>query len=273
MAVVPPSLPLPPRFPRPSSMSSATLPARASLSPPLASSPPVFRLCVVPPQECRLSPAVRLNFSTGGRCHAVPGVLSSVPMFWLAPPWPMRLAVLISGLVEGLRRRRPPRCPWLPWRSYRRRLASGLVWSPVEEVTPALSLGSQPAFYALRSFRCSWSSWFRGACLSSAPPPPFPFPVQPYLSRYPPYQQESIFVVVPLALSPSISPWPRNRQPPNRCQGPVPYPPSPFLCHARRPSHLALNRHISVVLWSVPPLRHGRRHGPSLPWLLTTGTM
>ena len=33
-----------------------------------------------------------------------------------------------------------------------------------------------------------------------------PFLVQPYLSRYPPYQRESIFVVVPLALSPPVPP-------------------------------------------------------------------
>ena len=48
-----------------------------------------------------MSPAVRLNFSTGGRCHAVPGVISSVPMFWLAPPRPVRLAVLGSGAGGG----------------------------------------------------------------------------------------------------------------------------------------------------------------------------
>ena len=40
------------------------------------------------------------------------------------------------------------------------------------------------------------------------PPPPPPFPVQPYLSRYPPYQREIIFVVATLALSPSVPPGP-----------------------------------------------------------------
>ena len=29
------------------------------------------------------------------------------------------------------------------------------------------------------------------------------------------------------------SPWPRTLQPPNRCHGPRPFPPSPFLRHAR----------------------------------------
>ena len=38
------------------------------------------------------------------------------------------------------------------------------------------------------------------------PHPPPPFPVQPYLSRYPPDQRESSFVVVPLALSSSVPP-------------------------------------------------------------------
>ena len=37
-------------------------------------------------------------------------------------------------------------------------------------------------------------------------PPPPPFPVQPYLSRYPPYQRDGIFVVAPLALSPLVPP-------------------------------------------------------------------
>ena len=46
---------------------------------------------------------------------------------------------------------------------------------------------------------------FRGARRSSALPPP-PFLVQPYFSGYPPNQRESIFVVVPLALSLSVPP-------------------------------------------------------------------
>ena len=58
MALVPsPPPPPPPRFPRLSSMSPVTLPARASLSPPLASSPPVFSFrCHPPPQERQYHP-------------------------------------------------------------------------------------------------------------------------------------------------------------------------------------------------------------------------
>ena len=47
-----------------------------------------------------------------------------------------------------------------------------------------------------------------GARLCLPPHPPSPFPVQPYLSRYPPYPRESIFVIAPLALSPSVPPGP-----------------------------------------------------------------
>ena len=44
--------------------------------------------------------------------------------------------------------------------------------------------------------------------LVSVCPPPPPFSVQTYLSRYPPYQQEIIFVVAPLALSQLVPPGP-----------------------------------------------------------------
>ena len=43
-------------------------------------------------------PPVRL---TGGRCHAAPGILASVPMFGGFPPRPVRLAVLGSGVGGG----------------------------------------------------------------------------------------------------------------------------------------------------------------------------
>ena len=61
--------------------------------------------------------------------------------------------------------------------------------------------------YSLQSFRCSWSlvDFVVPVSLCPLPPPPL-FPVQPYLSRYPPNQRESIFVVVLLALSPSVPP-------------------------------------------------------------------
>ena len=71
------------------------------LSPPLASSPSVFRLVVVPP----VAPVVtrRLPELTGGRCHAAPVVLSKCPDddCGRAPPQPVRLAVLGLGVGGG----------------------------------------------------------------------------------------------------------------------------------------------------------------------------
>ena len=60
-------------------MSSATFPVRASLSPPLASSLSVFRLFIFPPVATVVT--CRPPELTGGRCHAAPGVLYSVPIF------------------------------------------------------------------------------------------------------------------------------------------------------------------------------------------------
>ena len=94
------STPSPTRPPCPNSMSPDNFPTRASLSPPLASSPSVFRLFAVSPLApvVTLRPPVRLN---GGWCHAAPGVLASVPMFGVPPPRPMRMAVLGSGVGGG----------------------------------------------------------------------------------------------------------------------------------------------------------------------------
>ena len=110
-----------------------------------------------------------------------------------------------------------------------------------------------------------------GARLSSSPPPPPPFLLQQYFSQYPPDQRESIFVVIPLALSPLVTP---GLGPVNILTAVM----APFLVHPPPSyailvghSRLALNRHIVVVLRSVTTLRHGRGHGPRLPWLLTTG--
>ena len=55
-------------------------------------------------------------------------------------------------------------------------------------------------------FRTSYVGPIDGCVPPSLSPPPPPFLVQPYLSRYPPDQRESIFVVVPLTLSPSVPP-------------------------------------------------------------------
>ena len=111
-------------------------------------------------------------------------------------------------------------------------------------------------------------------CLSLfCPHTPLPSPCRTVLVPIPTPPTGEYFRGRPARPLPVGSPWPRTRWPPNRCQGPVPYPPSPVLCHSRSPPHLALNRHWAVVLWSVPPLRHGRGHSPSLPWLLTTGAL
>ena len=70
----------------------------------------------------------------------------------------------------------------------------------VLDVFIALSPYRRKYLWRSWSSRISWCS-----SLSVCPPPP-PFPVQLYVSRYPPYQRESIFVVAPLALSPSVPP-------------------------------------------------------------------
>ena len=80
-----------------------------------------------------------------------------------------------------------------------------------------------------------------GAVSSALPPHPSTFPVQPYLSRCPPYQRESIFVVVPLALSPSVPPGLGPVDLLIAFRAPFRIPPSPFLCHACSPPLLALN--------------------------------
>ena len=60
------------------------------------------------------------------------------------------------------------------------------------------------------------------------PPPPLPlFPVQPYLSRDPPDQRESSFVVFPLALSPLVPPGLGVVDLLNAVRAPVHIPPPP----------------------------------------------
>ena len=98
MAVVPP-LPPPPDIPPPELHVYSHFARACISSPPLASFPSVFRLVVFPPVD----PVVthRPPELTGGRCHAAPGVLSSVPMFVGVPPRPVRLALLGSGVGGG----------------------------------------------------------------------------------------------------------------------------------------------------------------------------
>ena len=106
---------------------------------------------------------------TGGRCHAAPGVLSIVPMFEGPPPpelcgwW-----YLARVWVEGHRRWCPPQLSWGP---------QCVFTIPPEGLE---YLGQ----------KYLWQSWFPSMILvpiSVCPPPPPLFPVQPYLSRYPPY--------------------------------------------------------------------------------------
>ena len=133
------------------------------------------------------------------------------------------------------------------------------------------SLWVPSPLYALRSFRCSWSLVDFAVPVSLCPPPP-PFPVQLYLSQYPPDQRDSIFVVVPLNLSPSVPPG----------LGPVdlltavraPFHVHPLHSYAMLVVHLhlSLNRHIALIKRSVDePALRARPTGPRLPCLLTTG--
>ena len=99
----------------------------------------------------------------------------------------------------------------------------------------------------------------------------YPFLVQPYLSRYPPDQRESIFVVVPLALSPSFPPGLGTVDLLTAVMDPLHVHPPPSYAILVVHSRLSLNRHIAVIKRSLTTPRHGRGHGPRLPWLLTTG--
>ena len=103
------------------------------------------------------------------------------------------------------------------------------------------------------------------------PPPPPPFLVQPYLSQYPQDQRESIFVVVPLAYSPLVPPGLGPVDLLTAVMAPFHVHPTPSYAMLVGHSRLSLNRHIAVVVRSATTPRHGRGHGPRLPWLLTTG--
>ena len=99
MALIPLSFSLPRDYPAQAPFLQTNFP-RVHLSPPLAFSPSVFSLFANPPP---LAPVVarRPSRLTGGRCHAAPSVLVSVPMFGGLPPRPVRLAVLGSGVGGG----------------------------------------------------------------------------------------------------------------------------------------------------------------------------
>ena len=181
MVLAPPSLP-PPISP-PSSLSSANLPARISLFPPLSSSPSV---CLYPP-SARMTDLMAA------------GVSPSVPTFDGLPPRPMQLVVLGLGVGGGAQETAPP---VMDLSSLTRRQASSNVWvflvsgpgrhswirryvleqlrcstpfHPRSVASPAQNSGCPARVYARKSFCHSWSLvGFCGACLSSAPPSPFP---------------------------------------------------------------------------------------------------
>ena len=105
MAVVPP-LSLSPRFPRPSSMSSATLPVRAYLSPPLASFPSVVLFSCLPPSSAGCHPpSARTDWRPVPCCSCCP--FQCPDGCGRAPPDLCGWRYLARVLVEGLRRRRP----------------------------------------------------------------------------------------------------------------------------------------------------------------------
>ena len=66
-------------------------------------------------------------------------------------------------------------------------------------------------------------------------PPPSPCPRTTVLVRIPSRPTGEYFRGRPAGPPPVGSPWPRTLRPPNRCHGPLPFPLSPFLCHACGP--------------------------------------
>ena len=156
-----------------------------------------------------MSPAVR-PYLTGGRCHAAPGVLYSVPMFGGFPPRPVRLAVLGGCRWRGVGDGAPPM----------------FLRSSMRLAIPAGT--SRDIFCALDTPRSSWCS-----SLSA----PLPIPLSPYNRTCPDTLPTSgrVFSWSSRSPSPRRFPLTRTLRPPNRCHGPLPFPTSPFLCHARGP--------------------------------------
>ena len=111
-----------------------------------------------------------------------------------------------------------------------------------------------------------------GAHLCLTPSPPPPFPVQTYLSQYPPNQRKSIFVVIPLALSLSVPPGlgPVNLLTALKAPFHV-HPPHSYamlVVHLHpSPKSAFSGDHRSVG----EPAPRARPTGPRLPCLLTTG--
>ena len=138
-----------------------------------------------------------------------------------------------------------------------------------------------PPMFLLSSMRCRHTGRVSSALLKPLdylgarlclPPPPPPFPVKPYLSRYPPDQQESIFVVAPLALSPSVPPGLRPVDLLNAVRAPFHVYPPHYYAMLVVHSHPNPKRAFSGDQRSVgEPAPWARTTGPRLPWFLTTG--
>ena len=128
----------------------------------------------------------------------------------------------------------------------------------IESLPP--SLWVPIPLYALRSSRCSWSLVAFVVPVSLCPPPPpSPFPRTTVLVPIPSRPTGEYFRGRPARPLPVGPPCPRTRRPTNRCQGPVPCPPSPLLCHARGPFAPSPKSAYSgglSGLWMNP--RHGR---------------
>ena len=163
-------------------MSPSTLPARASLSPPLASSPPVFSFKCRPPPGAPVSPAVRRT-RLAARCHASP-VYFPVPRCFGLPP---HLTCAAGGTCFGCGGRAeetaPPALSLISltqlqassgeWVSFGLRLRRSLppsLWVPSPVLRPPI----------LSLFLVLLDSWCPS--LFFPPHPLSPFPVQPYLS-------------------------------------------------------------------------------------------
>ena len=124
----------------------------------------------------------------------------------------------------------PPTCAaggtWIGcrWRGVGDDSPPMILWS---SMSLAILTGiSRSIFRALDTPRSSW-------CLSLSAPSPFPRTT--VLVPIPSQPTGEYFRGLPARPLPVGTPWPRTRWTPNRCQGPVPCPPSPFLCHARGP--------------------------------------
>ena len=100
-------------------------------------------------------------------------------------------------------------------------------------------------------------------------PPPPPFPVQPYVSHHPPYEQKSSF----LGVLSSASRWPRpSCRLPDAGLRPCPLPPLLTPWPSSPGSCSALNRaYCCVVEQSVVAPRHRCGHGPRLTRLQGAG--